>query len=84
MTLNNLRAVIEREVLRADLGDKDIINKCWNIITDICQFDQFVNNLAHDIEGVIVALSKYIDGKNHVEYEDHILVALNGLICIKK
>lgn len=38
ITLSNLTAVVEREVERADLGDKDIINKCWNIITDISQF----------------------------------------------
>lgn len=84
LTLNNLKMIIEREVLRVDLGDKDIISKSWNIISDIAQNKRFVDVLSEQIEETILSLSKYVDGKNHVEYEDDILNAVSSLIEIRK
>lgn len=40
--LDNLKSIIEREMNRKDLGDAEIVNKCWNIITDISQNERFV------------------------------------------
>lgn len=34
-TLESLDIVIEKEMHKNKLGDKTIINKCWNVICDI-------------------------------------------------
>lgn len=49
--------MILKEGRKRDVADKDIINKCWNIIADICQNDKFAKKFCPQISNVLLALT---------------------------
>lgn len=57
--LEGLRGIVEREIDRMDLGDGEIVNKCWNIVSDVCQNERFVGigTVCEQIEATVVRLS---------------------------
>lgn len=56
-TLNIVGEMILKEGRKKDVADKDIITKCWNIISDICQNEKFAKLFRPQISNVLLALT---------------------------
>ncbi|MFS8160536.1 MAG: hypothetical protein ACMG6E_10105, partial [Candidatus Roizmanbacteria bacterium] len=63
-------------------GEKNnlIINKCWNIIRQVVEFDSFIPEFYNNIEGTLKPLFEYILNPDSIEFEDDIVLVMKTFI----
>lgn len=56
------------------------INKCWNIIRQVVEFDSFVPRFYTEIENSLKPLFEYVLDPKTIEFEDDIVLVLKTFI----
>jgi hypothetical protein len=81
-----VQAIVKRIALELkqchEKGEKNnlIINKCWNIIRQIVEFDSFIPQYYNNIEHEMKPLFEYILEPEKIEFEDDIVLILKTFI----
>jgi hypothetical protein len=78
-TVRNLSAIILKEVKREAMVNQLIINKSWNVITEICENEKFIPMLIGEIEEAILPLLPFADGEKF-DYEENIFMMMSSFI----
>ena len=61
-----------------------IINKCWNVIRQICEMRQFVIPYCDQMEKVLAPLLLFMKTPEAIEFDDDILLVVGAFIRLKK
>lgn len=77
--MRNLSAIILKEVKREAMVNQLIINKSWNVITEICENEKFIPMLIGEIEEAILPLLPFADGEKF-DYEENIFMMMSSFI----
>jgi hypothetical protein len=76
-----LRVISELKICH-EKGEKNniMINKCWNIIRQVVEFDSFIPQFYNNIEGTLKPLFEYILNPENIEFEDDIVLVMKTFI----
>ncbi len=76
-----MRVISELKICH-EKGEKNnlIINKCWNIIRQVVEFDSFIPEFYNNIEGTLKPLFEYILNPENIEFEDDIVLVVKTFI----
>lgn len=78
-TIRNLSSIILKEVNRQGMVSQLVINKAWNVITEICENEKFIPILIPEIEEAIFPLIPFADG-DKFDYEENIFMMMSSFI----
>jgi hypothetical protein len=85
-----LETIVSRVISELHLchekGEKNnlVINKCWNVIRTIVEYEVFINNYYNNIEGTLLPLFEFLVDPTKIEFEDDIVLVLKSFIKRKK
>lgn len=81
-----VQALVERVLVELknchEKGEKNnlIINKCWNVIRLVSEFDSFMPRYASELEHALKPLFEFIIDPSRIEFEDDIVLTLKSFI----